>query len=49
MTSGLDEVETSVNAVVDDLLPVDTILLVKVRIEPRLDVIDNGLPAGIDG
>lgn len=31
--------------VVDELLPVDTVLLLEVGIEARLDVLDDGLPA----
>ena len=45
MPSRLDEIEAGVDAVVNDLLPVDTILLLKVRIETRLDILHNGFPA----
>lgn len=45
MASGLDEVETSVYSVVDNLHPVNTVLLLEVRVKPCLDVLNNGLPA----
>lgn len=45
MACGLDEVEAGVNAVVDDLGPVDTVLLLEVAIEAGLDVLYDGFPA----
>ena len=45
MTSGLNKVEARVDAVVDNLLAVDAGLLLEVRIESRLDVVEDGLPA----
>lgn len=45
MTSRLDEVEASVDAVVDHLGPVDAVLLLEVGVEPRLDVVKNRLPS----
>lgn len=45
VTSRLDEVEAGVNPVVDHLLTVDTVLLLKVSVEPSLDVVKNGLPS----
>ena len=47
MTCGLDEVETSVNAVVDDLGPVDAVLLLEVAVEAGLDVLHDGFPAAV--
>lgn len=45
MTRRLDEVDASVDAVVDELGPVDAVLLLEVGVESGLDVVDNGLPA----
>lgn len=45
MSGGLDEVDTSVHSVVNKLEPVDTILLLEVGVEARLDVVDNWFPA----
>ena len=45
MTRGLDEVQARMDAVVSHLLPVDPVLLLEIRIEASLDVLDNGLPA----
>ncbi len=45
MSSWLDEVEARVNAVVDDFLPVHTILLLQVGVKATLNVLDDGFPA----
>jgi hypothetical protein len=45
VSSRLDKVDARVHAVVDQLGPVDAVLLLEVRVEPGLDVVDNGLPA----
>ncbi len=45
MTSRLDEVQAGVDTVVHDFLPVDPVLLLKVRVETRLNVLHDGLPA----
>ena len=45
VTGRLDEVETGVNTVVNNFLPVDTVLLLEVRVETRLNVLHDGLPA----
>lgn len=45
MTRGLDEVEACVHAVVDNFLPVYTVLLFQVRVEPGFNVLDNRFPA----
>jgi hypothetical protein len=45
MARGLDEVKTSVYAIVDQLLSVHAVFLLKVSIEARLDVFDNWFPA----
>lgn len=42
---GLDEVEASVNTVVNNFLPVDAVLLLQVRVETRFNILDNRLPA----
>lgn len=45
MTGGLDEVQASVDAVVDHLLAVDAVLLLEVGVEAGLDVVENRFPA----
>ena len=45
MTGGLNEVDASVNPVVDELDSVDPVLLLEVSVEPSFDVVDDGLPA----
>ena len=45
VTGRLDEVQTGVNAVVNDFLPVDAVLLLEIRVETRLNVLHDGLPA----
>lgn len=47
VTGGLDEVETGVNTVVYDLLAVNTVLLLQVGVETRLDVVQDGPPTGV--
>ncbi len=42
---GLDEVEASVNTVVNNFLPVDAVLLFQVRVETGFNVLNNRLPA----
>lgn len=44
MTGGLNKVEAGMHAVVHDLLAVDTVLLLQVRVKTRLDVIQDGPP-----
>ena len=45
VTSRLDKVEAGVDTVVNDLLAVDATLLLEVRIESRLNIVEDGLPA----
>ena len=45
VTGRLDEVQTGVNTVVNDFLPVDAVLLLEVRVKPGLNVLDNRFPA----
>lgn len=45
MTGRLDEVDTCVNPVVDQLCPVDPVFLFEVSIETSLDVVDDRFPA----
>lgn len=45
MSRGLDEVEASVDPVVDELVSIDPVLLVEVGIETSLDVVEDRLPA----
>jgi hypothetical protein len=47
MTCRLNEVEAGMNTIVHDLLPVDTVLLLQVGVETRLDVLQNGPPTEI--
>lgn len=44
VASGLDEVHTGVNAVVDNVAAVNLVLSLKVGIETLLDVLDNRAP-----
>lgn len=45
MTSGLNEIQASVNTVIDNFLAVDPVLLLQVGVKTRLNVVHNGLPA----
>ena len=47
MTGRLDKVDTSVNTVIDQFEPVDSVLLLEVGIESCIDIVDNGFPAGL--
>lgn len=47
MTGGLDEVEAGVDAIVYDLLTVNTVLLLQVGVKTRLDVVQDGPPTRI--
>jgi hypothetical protein len=47
MTRGLDEIETSVNSVINHLLSVYTVFLLEIGVEAGLDVFDDGFPAFI--
>jgi hypothetical protein len=44
MAGGLDEVDASVDAVVDDVRAIDLVLGLQVRIVSLLDVLHNGAP-----
>ena len=44
VTGRLDEIQTSMNSVVYDFLPIDAVLLFQIRVEPRLNVIHDRLP-----
>jgi len=44
VSRGLDEVQACMDTVVHDLLSVDTVLLLQVRVKTRLDVLHNGSP-----
>ena len=41
----LDEVQASMDTVIHDFLPVDPVLLLEIRVETRLNVLHDGLPA----
>lgn len=45
MTGGLDEVDAGVHTVVNNLLTVNPVFLLEVRVETRFNVIENRLPA----
>jgi hypothetical protein len=45
VSGSLDKVEAGVNAVVDDLLTVDAVFLLEIRVVTRLDVLENRPPA----
>jgi hypothetical protein len=42
----LDKVDTRVDTVIDQLVPVHSVLLLQVGVKAGLNVIDNGFPAG---
>lgn len=44
MASRLNEVQASMDTVVNDLAPINAILLFQIRVEARLDVLYNGSP-----
>jgi hypothetical protein len=44
MASWLDEVQTSMDAVVDDFTPVDPVFLLEIRVKARLDVFNDRFP-----
>ena len=47
MTSRLNKVYASVKTVIDQLFPVDSVLLLEVGIESCIDIVDNRFPAGL--
>ncbi len=44
MAGGLDKVDTRVNAVVNNVHPIDLVFSIEVGIEALVDVVDNGAP-----
>ena len=44
VASGLDEIDTGVDAVVDNVHAVDLVLSIQVGVEALLNVLDNGVP-----
>jgi hypothetical protein len=44
VTSRLNEVDTSVNTVINQLFPVDSVLLLEIRVETSLNVVNNWFP-----
>ena len=45
VASWLNKVQTSMDAVVHNLLSVDAVLLLQIRVESSLDILDDGFPA----
>ena len=45
MAGRLNEVQTSMDAVVHDFLAIDPVLLLEIRVEPSFDVLNDGSPA----
>jgi hypothetical protein len=45
MTSGLDEVQAGMDAIVHDLLPIDAVFLFEIGVETGFNVLDNRFPA----
>ena len=45
VTCRLNEVETGMDTIVNNLHAVDTVLLLKIRVEPGLDIVHDWLPA----
>jgi hypothetical protein len=46
VASRLDEIDTSVNTVINQFQPVDPVFLLKVGVKSSINVVDNGFPAG---
>jgi hypothetical protein len=46
VTSGLDKVQASMYAIVNDLLAINTVFLLEIRVKSRLDVFNDRPPAG---
>ena len=49
MTRRLDEVNASMHPIIDELEPIDPILLLKVCVESGLDIVDYRLPTKVPG
>ena len=47
VTGSLNKVEAGMNAVIHNLLTIDAILLLQVRIKARLDVVEDGSPTAV--
>ena len=45
MPSWLDEVQASMDAIIHNLLPVDAVFLLQIRVKPGFNVLDDGFPA----
>ena len=45
VTSWLDEVQTSVDTIIQDFLPVDAVFLFEIRVETGFNVFNDRLPA----
>lgn len=45
VTSRLDKVDASVNTVIDEFEPVDSVFLLEIRVESGINILDNGFPA----
>ena len=48
MTGWLDEVQASMDAIIHDLLPVDAVFLLQIRVKPSFDVLNDGFPTERD-
>ncbi len=48
VTSRLDEVQASMDAIVHDLLPVDAVFLFEVGIETGFNVLNDRFPTGME-
>lgn len=45
VTRRLDKVDTGMNTIINQLVPVNAVLLFKVGVKAALDVVDDGFPA----
>jgi hypothetical protein len=45
VTGWLYEVQASMDAIIHDLLPVDAVFLLQIRVKPGFDVLNDGFPA----
>lgn len=48
MAGWLNEVQTRVNAVIDDLLSVDAVFLFQIRVESGGNIVNDGIPARME-
>ena len=48
MAGWLNEVQTRVNAIIDNLLSVDAVFLFQIRVKSRGNILNDGIPARME-